>query len=127
MKRQIIIIDIMKENSFYRLQSALQGYKNATVLIPVHVLKNIQKIKNIFCISSLAKMREGYLYPNQANCLLARELPKRYSPKTKQTISIAITMWIKNNVKVTVITDSKEVEKGIKMQGLDFNLKIIRL
>lgn len=127
MKTQIIIIDIMRENSFYRLQSALQGYKNAIVLIPVHVLKNIQKIKNIFCISSLARMREGYLYPNQMNCFLARELPKRYSPKTNQTISIAVNMWLKNNTRVTVITDSKDVEKGIKMQNLDSDLRIIRL
>lgn len=61
---KVLIIDVMREDSFYRLKNIMSdNFKNATVIIPVHVLKNMQKIENIFCISSIAQIRKGYLYP----------------------------------------------------------------
>lgn len=124
---KVLIIDVMREDSFYRLKNIMSdNFKNAAVIITVHVLKNMQKIENIFCISSIAQIRKGYLYPNQANLYFAKKLPKRYSPKSKRTVAISVDMWIRNN-KVTVITDSREVENGIKMQNLDSDLKVIRI
>lgn len=126
-KNIIIIIDIKNESSFYRLANLLRRYHKPILLVPVHVLQNMQEIENIFCISSIAQIREGYLYPNQDNCFLAKELPKRYSPKTQQTVSIAINIWVQTNAKVLVITDSKQVEKAINTQGIDYKLKVIKI
>ena len=127
-RKHIIIIDISRQISFYRLNDEIKKYRNKPILlVPVHQLHHMQNIENIFCISSIAKYKEGYLYPNIENIYLAKNLEKRNSPKTIQTVGIAINVWIKTNCKVTIITDSAEVEKAVKEQGIDYDFDVIRL
>lgn len=116
-KRTIIIIDVKDKSSIYRLESALRGYKNADIIIPQHCIYNVWKLNDIFSISFLAKQKAAHLYPKLSNLLLARKV--KCSEKTKQTISIAILIWMKINCKIHIITDVKEMKDAVETQYLE--------
>lgn len=125
MNNRTIIVDLIAKKSYIELPYKIEkNYNSGTkILVPSYSIKIAQKKKKGNTMNSIAKFRSGKRYDVTPNDLLwANEIEG--NARVKATTSLAITMWC-NGERVSVITDSKDVEMQIKLQNLPINITVI--
>ncbi len=125
MKNRTIIIDLDSKKSYIELPYKIRKtyHPDTKILVPSYLIKIAGKKKKGSPINSIAKLRKGKRYDVTPNDLLwCSEI--KGSDRVKATTSLAITMWC-NGEKVSVITDSKDVETQIKLQNVPINITVI--